>query len=273
MNRKFILKKIVLVTLLLNTLSCVYGQADSIIKIIDTIKPKNAITITAEVNYLRHYLWRSILFGSNDVSQPLLGIAYKGFYLNLNCNLNYIPKNLPEELYIKKVVYDEQDIEIGYTNSFKKLDYQVRFLAYYYFNQIGSPNTKEISISLSHPIYKNLSGFTEFVTDINAYKGAIYNNTGISYEGTKKKTDIEIKSSFGYGNANFSDAYFGVPKSGLLFWGNQIEVKHTFKSMYCKLLVEHNFYLQNAIKNETGVNNTSNFIFTLGKEFTIKLKN
>jgi hypothetical protein len=272
MKYKDLLKQLFLLLMAFTISNSLFAQADTTIKKIDSIKANNAITITAEVNYLRHYLWRSILFGSNDVSQPTINIEYKGFYINLACNLNLIPKNLSEEFYEKKVFFDEQDVEIGYANTFKKLDYKVRILAYYYFNQIGSPSTKEISVSLSHPIYKNLTGFTEFVKDIRAYKGGLYNNTGLAYEFTKGKTDFAIKSSMGYGNATFTNAYFGIEKAGLFYWGNQVEVTHNFKTFYCRLSAETNFYTRKDIKEAAEQNTTSNFGITFGKEFNLKLK-
>jgi hypothetical protein len=247
-------------------------QADTSIKVLPIADTNKGIIVTAEANYLRHYLWRSISFGSDDVSQPNINFEYKGFYINLACNLNLIPKNLRKELYSKQVVFDEQDVEIGYSNTFKNVEYKARVMAYYYFNQPTSPSTKEFNISLEYPIYKGLSVFTEGVADIKAYKGALYNNTGIGYEFSKGKNDFEISTALGSGNNKFIESYFFVEKSGPFFWGNQITLTHNFKSFYCKFFAEYNFYLQKAIKEETGLNNTSNFSITLGKEFTIKLK-
>ncbi len=271
MKRKFFLTRLFLILLAANINVC-FAQTDTTTNFLDPSNTNKVVTINAEVNYLRHYLWRSILFGSNDVSQPAINIGYKGFYINLACNLNLIPKNLPKEFYSKNVFYDEQDIEIGYSNTFKKLECKVRAMAYYYFNQIGSPSTKELSISLTHPIYKKLNGFTEWVADINAYKGSVYNNTGISYEFTKGKNDFGIKSSVGFGNNNFNAAYFDVDKSAVFYWGNQLELTHNFKSFYCRFSAESNRYTHKEIKESAGQNNTSNFSITVGKDVSIKIK-
>jgi hypothetical protein len=233
------------------------------------IAAKEKVEITAEVNYLKHYLWRAILFGSDDVSQPSVAIGYKHFFVNLGCNINYIPKNLPEEFYSKKVMYDEQDVEIGYGNSIKKLDYEIKTMAYYYFNQIGSPNTKEASLKLSYPVIKNITAFTETVVDIQSYKGSVYNNTGTTWEYSHKKNDFLLQANAGFGSNKFTAAYFGTEEdaAGLLYWGGKAAITHNFKNFYCTLAGEYNVYANKSVKVATDINNTSNFILTLGKAF------
>jgi hypothetical protein len=243
------------------------AQNDSIAK--PPIARKEKIEITAEVNYMKRYLWRAILFGNNDVSQPSVAIGYKHFFVNLGSNINYIPKNLPDEFYSKKVMYDEQDIEIGYGNSIKKLDYEVKTMAYYYFNQIGSPNTKEASLKLSYPVIKNITAFTETVVDIQAYKGSVYNNTGAVWEYSHKKNDFLLQANTGFGSNKFTAAYFGTEEDsgGLLYLGSKAAVTHNFKNFYCCISGEYNVYTNKQVKIATEINNTSNFTITLGKEF------
>ena len=91
----------------------------------------NKLTGYIEMNYYRHYLWRGALWGNDDVSQPELHVDYGNFSFALCSNLNLYPKNLPDEFYKKKVVFDEQDIELGYQNNLGKMEYQVLLWGYF----------------------------------------------------------------------------------------------------------------------------------------------
>ncbi len=232
-------------------------------------KTKSKLEITAEINYMRHYLWRAVLFGNNDVSQPSIAIGYKHFFINLSSNINFITKKLPDAYYRRKVMYDEQDIEIGYGNSIKKLGYEIKTMAYFYFYQIGTPNTNEGSLKLSYPILKNITAHTETVVDLNAYKGSVYNNTGATWGYTRKKNDFLLQASAGFGSNKFTAAYFSTEEdaAGLLYLGSKAAVTHNFKNFYCTIAGEYNSYTNKVVKIAAGVNNTSNYSITLGKEF------
>ena len=102
------------------------------------------LTGSFEMNYLRHYLWRGAEFGNNDVAQPELVLTKNNFSLALCANFNYIPKNVPKEYYSRNAIFDEQDVEIRYANTWGKFDCEFKAMAYFYFFQIGSPNTAEL---------------------------------------------------------------------------------------------------------------------------------
>jgi hypothetical protein len=236
---------------------------------------ENIIEIKAEVNYLKHYLWRSILFGSDDVSQPFISITYKNIFVNFASNINYIPKNLPTEQYKKKVAYDEQDLEFGYAGNIKKLDFEIKADAYLYFYQPLSPSTAELNLKLIHPIYKNISAFSENVIDIAAYNGAYYNNTGLMWDYTKAKTNIVLQTSVGLANSTFYEAYFGTETNavkGILFGGAKAELTQNFKSFYLKIMGEYELYTKKEIKDITERNNVTNVAISIGKDLSIKLK-
>ncbi len=239
------------------------------------VASENVVEIKAEVNYLKHYLWRSILFGSDDVSQPFISIAYKNIFVNFGSNINYIPKNLPTEQYKKKVAYDEQDLEVGFAGNIKKLDFEIKADAYLYFYQLLSPSTAELNLKLSHPLYKNISVFSENVIDVAAYNGSYYNNTGLMWDYTKAKTNIVLQTSVGLANSTFYEAYFGTePNSvkGILFGGAKAELTQNFKSFYLKVMGEYESYTKTAIRDITEKNYVTNFSISIGKDFSIKLK-
>ncbi len=230
------------------------------------------LEVTVEINYLKSYLWRSISFGSNDVAQPFISLSYKNVFVNLASNINYIPKNLPKEQYSKKVAYDEQDFEVGFTGNIKKLDFEVKADAYIYFFQPVSPSTAELNLKLSHPIYKNISAFSENVIDIAAYSGSYFNNSGLNWNYTKANTDFGLQTSLGFGNKKFNEAYFGGETNGLFYWGSKAEITQNLKSYYVKIMGEYNLYAKNETRTITEKNNTTNFSFSLGRNFRFKVK-
>jgi hypothetical protein len=206
------------------------------VKIIDTTIMKSTIDVNIETNYMRRYLWRSLLFGNDDVCQPVVGFTYKKWTINLGANINYIPKNVPKESYTKPASFDEQDIEILYTDKIGKLDYEIKADMYIYFFQINSPSTAEFNVKVAYPIYKNISAFSENVFDLNAYTGAYYNNTGLAWNYTKNKTDMTLQASVGMGNEIFNQFYFGGETSGIFYWGGKAELTQHFKNFYVRLV-------------------------------------
>jgi hypothetical protein len=249
----------------------------------DSVSKKDSISINVEVNYLRHYIWRAIAFGNDDVSQPIFAATYKNFTVNLSANINYIPKNVPKDLYDKQVAFDEQDIEISYANSFKKIDYTVKFDAYIYFHQPFSPSTSEAYLGLEYPVYKNVKVFTENIFDIKAYKGAYYNHTGMKWEMEKGKNSFLVQASVGIGNNKFNEVYFPsvvevdeleeVPltKGGISYGAIKGEYTHSFKSFYTRIAAEQNFYSK-AVRTATTNRGTNNYSFTIGKDLIVRWK-
>jgi hypothetical protein len=236
------------------------------------VVPAALVEVTVEINYLKSYLWRSISFGSNDVAQPFISLSYKNVFVNLASNINYIPKNLPKEQYSKKVAYDEQDFEVGFTGNIKKLDFEVKADAYIYFFQPVSPSTAELNLKLSHPIYKTISAFSENVIDIAAYSGSYFNNTGLNWDYTKANTNFVLQTGLGFGNKTFNGAYFGGETNGLFYWGSKAEITHNLKSYYIKVMGEYNYYAKKEIRTITEKSNTTNFAFSVGRNFRFKLR-
>jgi hypothetical protein len=240
-------------------------------KIVDTTIVQNTLNVHIETNYMRRYLWRSLLFGNDDVCQPVVGVTYKKWSLILGANINYVPKNVPKESYTKPVAFDEQDIEILYADKIGKLDYEIKADMYIYFHQINSPSTAEFNVKMAYPIYKNITAFSENVIDLNAYNGAYYNNTGLAWDYTKAKTDFSLQASVGMGNVAFNQSYFGGETSGIFYWGSKAEVTQHFKNFYARLMGEYNLYNKEEIKLATEIDHTSNFAITIGKDFSFEL--
>ncbi len=231
-------------------------------------QPKNKLSGYFEVNYKQHYLWRGILWGSNDVSQPELHLDYGNFSLAFCANLNIIPKNLPKEFYKKQVVFDEQDLELSYQNNIGKLEYQALVWAYFYFNQIGSPSTSELNINFSYPVAKNLKVFTENIADLAAYRGGFYNCTGLEHEVSIKKFTIGSNLFAAFGNNKFTSTYFDAEKGGLNLIGSKVALNYSLKNnFYLGGYFEYNQYTSRGVKNSTGLSSTDNFVVTFGREF------
>ena len=149
---------------------------------IKSVSKDKKLTGSFEMNYLRHYLWRGAEFGNNDVAQPELVLTHNNFSLAFCSNLNYIPQNVPKEYYTRNAFFDEQDIEIRYSNKWGKFDCEFKAMAYFYFSQINSPNTAELYSWTGYPIWKELSVFTENSVDFINYCGAAYSNNGLYLE-------------------------------------------------------------------------------------------
>ncbi len=236
------------------------------------VQTKDPVTITAEANYMKHYLWRGALFGNDDVSQPFVNIGYKKFTLGLCANINLRPSKLSEEFYTKKVMYDEQDVELGYAATAGKLEFEVKAMAYIYFHQIGSPSTGEGYLKLSYPVIKNISAFAETAVDAAAYKGSVYYNAGLTWEKTAGNFDFSFVANTAMTSKKFTEVYYYAEGSGLLFTGGKLNLTHNFKNFYLTLSGEHNIYINSAVKEAAGRNNTSNFSIAIGREFKVTRK-
>jgi hypothetical protein len=224
---------------------------------------------SAEVNYMKTYLWRGALFGNNDVAQPYLELKHNNFFILLTSYFNYIPKNVPEEFYSKHAAFDEQDVEIGFTKSWGKLNMETKVMAYFYFHQIGSPNTFELYNNLTYNISNKFSVFTENSCDMLSYRGAVYSNNGVTgaFQLTKK---LRLETSvFGaFANAGFNKVYYGTDKAAINSAGASVDITHDIgKRYFVRLYGEYNRYLSDVIKESTGINYTDNAVIALGINF------
>jgi hypothetical protein len=228
---------------------------------------KNKISGTFEMNYLRHYLWRGMFFGNNDVAQPELNLTYKGFTLTLLQNYNYAPKNVPD-YYTRNAVFDEQDVEISYEKNVGKFTTEFRAMAYFYFFQRGTPNTAEVYNKTSYNFYKGFSAFTENSYDVASYRGAIYSNSGITFEKSFKKIlDIEWNGFAAFANEKFNQIYYYEATSGLNAIGSNIAITKNVGKFYFNAFAEKNYFLRKDVKQATGLNGTDNFSIAAGINF------
>lgn len=243
-------------------------QADSTIEESKFPSKEHTITGSFEMNYLRHYLWRGLVFGNDDVAQPMLEINYKNFTLALSQNFNYKPKNVPKDFYTKNAFFDEQDVEIGYSKEWGKLSSEWKAMAYFYFYQPQSPHTAELYNYTSFNFYKGFSLFTENSVDFASYKGAVYSNNGLLFEQeTKDNIKIEWTAYIGLANAKFNSSYLGLEEASLNLIGTHLDVTKSIKNFYLKLIVEKNTYSSSAIKEAAGINGTDNFGIATGINF------
>lgn len=243
----------------------------TIIDSLDSLGTKakqHTLTGSFEMNYLRHYLWRGLVFGNNDVAQPMFEINYKDFTLGLAQNFNYQPKNVPKEFYTKNAFFDEQDVEISYSKKLGKFSTQFKAMAYFYFYQPQSPNTAEFYNWTGFDLYKGFSFFTENSIDFVSYKGAVYSNNGFLYElNLQDNLQIEWTAYAGFANSRFNLSYVGLKEGSLNLIGSHLEVTKNFDKFYVKLIVEKNQFMNNAIKEISGVNGTDNFGVAAGIGF------
>jgi hypothetical protein len=250
------------------------GQSQEIPKV-QASKPDSVIVPaeakfsgSLEINYFRHYLWRGMLFGNNDVSQPVLELAFKDFTLALSENLNYIPKNVPKEIYTKNAVFDEQDVELRYSRTWRKFTNEASAFAYFYFYQAGTPNTAELYDWAGYNFYKDFSFFTENSVDIAAYRGAIYSNNGILYDHTNKhQLQIEWSAYAGFANAAFNNAYYGSSRGGFNLVGSHVDITKSIKKYFIKLMLEKDLYTNRQIKEFAGIRGVENFGIAAGINF------
>lgn len=235
---------------------------------IKSVSKDKKLTGSFEMNYLRHYLWRGAEFGNNDVAQPELVLTHNNFSLAFCSNLNYIPQNVPKEYYTRNAFFDEQDIEIRYSNKWGKFDCEFKAMAYFYFSQINSPNTAELYSWTGYPIWKELSVFTENSVDFINYCGAAYSNNGLYLEHSfLKNVNIEWSAYAGFANKKFNTNYFESESGGLNLVGSSLIVTKDIGNFFIKVTGELNHYTNNKIKEATELNGTKNFGFAAGINF------
>lgn len=234
----------------------------------------NKIDIELEANYLRHYIWRGAEFGSNDVSQSFVYAEYKNWSVNLGVNCNFNPHNLPSEFYTHPVIYDEQDFQLTYTNEYKKLKYEINWYTYLYFYQINSPSTSELSAKLTYELNDHFNLVSENVADIWSYRKSIYSCSGLETTFTLfKKIEFDWNFYDGIGNRHFNRAYYSDAAKSMNYVGTNCEIniplKHDF---YVKGFIEYNRYVSQHIIDYTGINHTSNFGISVGKDLSTNCK-
>lgn len=255
----------VLVLLVLNYFP-VYSQGDSTAAKVKA--GEKAITGSFEMNYLRHYIWRGIAFGNDDVAQPVLELSHKNFTLALSQNFNYVPSHVPKESYTRNAFFDEQDVEIRYVKEWEKFSTQVSGMAYFYFYQPGSPNTAELYNWSGYNFYKGFSVFTENSVDVATYRGAVYSNNGFLFEHTAKNNlKIEWTAYAGFANAKFDEIYFGCSCGGINLVGTHIDITKGIGRYFIKLSGEKNNYMRAALKESASLKGTDNFGLAAGVNF------
>ena len=230
------------------------------------------LNIEVEANYLRHYVWRGANFGNDDVTQSFVNVAYKKFSVNFSVNANLFPSKLSSEFYTKKVMYDEQDVQFTYTDQFKKLNYEVGFFSYFYFHQMHSPSTSELSLKLSYPLNEHLAIITEDVTDVRSHQKLFYTCNGLDITFTLlKKIDLDWAIYNGSGNRYFNQAYYAETNNQWMnYTGSHLSANYSLQhNWYLKFFAEYNLYTSKNIIDFTGINHTSNFSFAVGKDLSI----
>ncbi len=231
-------------------------------------KTNEKITGSFEMNYLKHYLWRGIVFGNDNVAQPLLELSYKNFTFGLSQNFNYVPKSVDRSIYTKDASFDEQDIEINYTKEWENISTDFSVLGYFYFYQLRTPNTGEIKNKTTFSLNNGLSFFTENVVDIAAYKGGLYSNNGISYEYEKiNKYAMECTAYASFANKIYNTNYFGTTNGSFNLIGANVELRKEFAHFFIKLIGEKNIYINEAVKNTTQIKGNSNYGLAFGFKF------
>jgi hypothetical protein len=220
-----------------------------------------------EWNYYRNYLWRGAEFGNSDVAQPELLLKYKNWGLLLTNNLNYNKKSLPA-YYKKKVVFDEQDVEVHYEGEKGKLEYKAAAMFYFYFYQMNSANTGEFYWRLKYPIAGDIKVFTETAHDIVYYPGAFFNNTGLVWEKNfNDQLTAECTLQAGFANKKYNAVYNALEKTQMNILSGKAELEYNFKKFYVGFMAEWNQYVSSLLKAATGLNKTNNYYFSVGLNF------
>lgn len=244
--------KTICMLLLLSASFIMHAQQNSVpIHVVDSLVTELPVPkqkhwgVSFEMNYLRHYLWRGALFGNEDVAQPNLVLRFKNLSLGLLQNLNYLPKNVPEELYTRKAVFDEQDVTLGYDFEQGRWASTFSLLAYFYFFQIGTPNTAELINHTSFKLDKCFSIFTENSVDLASYRGAFYNHTGISFsKGLHGDWVVKADAYAGFGNSLFNQTYLGTENGGLNLTSVSGSLTKNLGAFYFSIRGERNQYMR-----------------------------
>ncbi len=260
MQNKKLLLLLVMSSCMLMLAHGVFAQTDSAVK-------TNKITGNAEVNYRAKYLWRGSVFGNNYVSQPELNLAWKNFKLGFSSYFNLKPTTLSKELYTKETYFDEQDVQLVYTIQKGKFLLDAGVYNYFYFYQIGSPNTTELGFNVACNISSKISLFSQNAYGLRGYRKSFYSSIGAAYKtNIFNNTEMQYRLYSGAGNAIYNNAYFGVEKAAVTYFGNQLSCTRTIKSFYLFLMAEANLY--NAlVKEAAGEKGNTNFSVGIGKTF------
>lgn len=253
--------KIISSILFIMTVDCAIAQTDSVIA-------REKITGNAELNYRAKYLWRGSVFGNNYVSQPEINLAYKNFKIGLSSYFNLKPQTLSKELYTKQTYFDEQDVQLVYTKEIGKFALEGGLYNYFYFFQPASPNTTELGLNITYNLSSKINFFNQNAFGLRGYKNSFYSSIGIAYKAEIfKNTEIQYKVYTGAGNVIYNEAYFGIYKNAITYFGNQFTLTKNIKSFYLFVNGEANIYNRAVLKDIIEQKGNTNVSIGLGKTF------
>jgi len=159
------------------------------------------------VDFVSKYVWRGIPSSEGPVLQSEGWFSAYGAQVLVwsNLDLGEAPDGRLNEI----------DLQASYEYEWKHLKVEPIFLFYFFPNQGGTAPTGEGGIKLSYTL-----GPFHFTTghafDIMEFRGAYFGAVGASYQHEfYSYFSLETGAGIGWGNAQFNEAYFALPKAAL----------------------------------------------------------
>jgi hypothetical protein len=215
-------------------------------------------SITADI--YSKYLWRGLEFSEGYVVQPCITASYRGFSA-------YVWSNIEPGLTTGKKL-NEYNASVIFTTEYKNLTIEPSLL-FYFFPEPEEPNTGELMLKLSYPIYGVFSVFNTHNLDIIKYHGSYVGDLGINVEHQfHKKFMFDANTSIGWSSGEFNKIYHDIPRGALSILDINASLTYSLsKYFYLRPRFEVQIHLDKEIRESTGENDIYSYGITLGADF------
>jgi long-subunit fatty acid transport protein len=166
-----------------------------------------AADVTGALDLNSAYVWRGITFNDGLVAQPSVDVTKGGFGFNVWGNFDLSDYNDT----IDKYNFSEVDLTLSYSYSIRKLDVGVGVIEYLFpaTAKTAASGTRELYISLSHPIIGGLKAGFDFYYDVDEYHG-YYGDVSLTYSmDLIDKLSLEASGQIGYADKEWAVGYYG----------------------------------------------------------------
>lgn len=163
-----------------------------------------AADVTGALDLNSAYVWRGITFNDGLVAQPSIDVAKGGFGFNVWGNFDLSDYNDNIDQYN----FSEVDLTLSYGFSISKLDVGVGVIEYLFpaTAKTAAPGTRELYVSLSHPIIGGLSAGLDFYYDVDEIHG-YYGDLSLTYGmDLMDKLSLEAGGKVGYAEKEWAMA-------------------------------------------------------------------
>jgi hypothetical protein len=170
----------------------------------DAAADEGGPAISAEVDVVSQYVWRTLAYSEGAVVQPSVNLARGPASLNVWANVDPSLTGAGR--------FNEVDVALAWTLERGPVEATPSMLLYTY-PHAGEANTGELQVEVTGALPRGLAVFVRHSRDVLDYPGASFTVAGLGHERTLERgATLTVSAQIGRGSQRFSDAYLpGIP--------------------------------------------------------------